>query len=113
MKDRALALLYTDRMTVERYGRYETEYGETKEKLETVYQDVPCRISFTSTATPPRTDALPSMEYEATVFYDVSLELQANDVVTVTRGGRIYQGRAGLSAVYPRHGETPLAIFAR
>ena len=110
MKDMALALLYTDRMTVERYGRYKTEYGETKEKLETVYQDVPCRISFTSTATP---DALPSMEYEATVFYDVSLELQANDVVTVTRGGRIYQGRAGLSAVYPRHGETPLAIFAR
>ena len=87
MKDMALALLYTDRMTVERYGRYETEYGET--------------------------NALPSMEYEATVFYDVSLELQANDVVTVTRGSRIYQGRAGLSAVYPRHGETPLAIFAR
>lgn len=109
----ALRLMYTDQMTVERTERYRTEYGETKERLRTVYENAPCRISFTSTAAPVRTDNLPSMEYEATVFYDADMVIQQNDVVTVRRGDRTYQGRAGLSAVYPRHAETPIAIHER
>ena len=116
MKD-ALNLLYTDRMDVQRQERYQTEYGETKERLKAGYENAPCRISFTSAFTissmPERTDRLPGIEYKAMVFYDKEYVLLQNDLVTIKRGDRVYQGKAGLSAAYPRHVQTPIAIFER
>lgn len=108
-----LASFRKDRMTVTRVVKYKTDSGETKERDETVYEDIPCRLSFSSTDAPADTDRLPDMRYTATLFYSDEIRLKQGDRVTVTKEGRVYTGLAGIGMVYPSHIEMPLAIHER
>lgn len=108
-----LASLRRDSMTVTRMADYKTDHGETRQRQETVYQDVRCRLSFSATDQPTDMDRIPDMRYTATLFHDNDVELWPGDRVTISKEGRVYTGIAGISAVYPSHTETPLALHER
>ena len=108
----ALRTLYIDRMTVRRVSVSTSDYGAEQETLTRVYEDVPCRISFTGTPVQTET-AIPDLAYSVKLIYDTTYTILPGDHVCATRGARIYDGVAGESAVYPSHRETPVAIHKR
>jgi len=108
----ALNELRTDVMTVQRAETHTTEYGAERESLQTVYENEPCRLSFSGAAVSPD-GALPRIEYTALLFCDPAYAILPGDAVTVTRCGQVYRGKAGESARYPSHTQIPLAIDGR
>lgn len=86
---------YTDRVTISRYGDYETNWGETKQGLIPVHKDVPCRISQTGLARNGQTEAENQIDYDAKLFIAPEVEILQGDELEVTRNGRKYHFTAG------------------
>lgn len=86
---------YMDRVTISRYGDYETNWGETKQGLIPVHKDVPCRISQTGLARNGQTEAENQIDYDAKLFIAPEIEILQGDELEVTRNGRKYHFTAG------------------
>lgn len=112
-RGRATAAMRQDRMTVYRVERAAKANGGIAEVETEAYADVPCHLSFAGTATPEDDARIADAEFVATIFHAPELTLQRNDRIVVTRCGTAYAGYAGITARYPTHGETPLAIHRR
>lgn len=109
----ALNAFRRDRMTVKRVVAETTDYGAERETYATVYQDVLCRLSFSSTDVIGEGD-LPDAQYQATLFYDgLEIVLQRGDVVEVVCHGSEYVGTIGEIAAYESHMQAPVQLRKR
>ncbi|MEK3735509.1 ABC transporter ATP-binding protein [Paenibacillus sp. FSL M8-0334] len=86
---------YTDRVTIQRHGEYETDWGETKFGLITVYADVPCRLSQTGLPRNGQTEAENRIDYDVKLFIAPEVEILQGDELQVIRQGRAYHFTAG------------------
>ncbi len=96
--------MYTDLCTVERYTEVE-EDSETRRKLVTVYENLPCRISQKALGSNHQTDSVNRISYETKLFLDSYYEIRQGDTLSVTRQGICRLYKAGEPFVYRRHQE--------
>ncbi|MFV0401680.1 MAG: hypothetical protein ACK5LX_13840 [Oscillospiraceae bacterium] len=82
-----LSLMYTDRMTVQRYVPGTGPDGESAKVLQTVPElvDVPCRISLGSKDSPVMTDDANRTDLRPTLICGPKVPLKNADLITVQR----------------------------
>lgn len=107
-----IAMTYTDRMIVKRFTSSLNDDGTTNvsESPIPVYEDVPCRLSFTQVDNPEseRDDSNPTY-LRTQVFCDVSIEVLKGDTLIIHRmqdDGTVletYEGTANKPYLYPSH----------
>lgn len=106
---RAIERLYTDRCTIYRYQAVkDPDTKETKQVLQPVYVDRPCRISQRALGTNGQTEAQNDIRYETKLFIAPELEIRQGDSIEVTRGGVMRRYTAGEPFVYSTHQEVSL-----
>lgn len=76
--------------------------------LETVYEGVPCAVSFTSGSTADLTGSIQPIAYTTVLFADPQYEIRAGDMVYTDELGHKGEYRAGEGFVYQSHIEVPL-----
>ncbi|MBQ7232805.1 MAG: ABC transporter ATP-binding protein [Bacillales bacterium] len=100
--------MYTDLCTVKRYGEIETESGETRMDLTTVYEGVPCRISQKTLGSNNQSESTNRISYETKLFLSPVFEVRQGDVIDVYRTYHAQTYIAGEPFVYHRHQEVSL-----
>lgn len=100
----ALERTYTDRLTVQRIEKVKVN-GETKQRLVTVYEQQPCRISQKTLGTNGQTESVNRIAYETKLFIAPELEIKQGDTLTVTRGPLTRTYTAGEPFLYESHQE--------
>jgi hypothetical protein len=81
---------------------------ETKQVLQPVHVDRPCRISQRALGTNGQTEAQNDIRYETKLFIAPELEIRQGDSIEVTRGGVMRRYTAGEPFVYSTHQEVSL-----
>lgn len=106
---RAIERMYTDRCTIYRYVNIKDPVAhETKQVLQPVYIDQPCRISQRALAQNGQTEAQNNIAYETKLFIAPELGIRQGDSIEVTRNGVTRQYTAGEPFLYSTHQEVSL-----
>lgn len=101
--------LYTDRAYIFRSEhKKDPVTKETKLVEVLVSEDVPCRISQSSSAVPIRSDNADAVFYNVKMFISPEVSIKQGDYVDVSRGGTIRRYVAGEPFVYETHQEVAL-----
>lgn len=112
----AIDRLYTDRCIVYRYAPAKNPITkETKQTLQPVHSDQPCRLSQRALGQNNQTEAQNDIQYETKLFIAPELEIRQGDMLEVTRGRDTPAGwepialtrkyEAGEPFIYPTHQE--------
>lgn len=81
---------------------------------ETVLEDQPCKLSFSSAGPAGQTDAASSVRQETKLFIAPEIEIKSGSRIDVTHCGKVVRyGFSGIPAVYETHQEIPLDLFQR
>lgn len=105
----AIEQLYEDRATISRHMEYEDPVTrETKQGLQPVYENQPCRISQRALGTNAQTEAVNQIAYETKLFISPDVDIRQGDVIEVTRGSAKRTYTAGEPFLYPTHQEVSL-----
>ena len=75
---------------------------------QTVYEDIPCAISFTQGSNDDITDTTQPIRYIAKLFARPEIEVKEGDIVLADVLGHEYEFRAGEGYPYQSHIEVPL-----
>ena len=106
---RVIERLYTDRCTIYRYqAMKDPDTKETKQVLQPVYVDRPCRISQRALGTNDQTEAQNDIRYETKLFIAPELEIRQGDSIEVTRESMTRLYTAGEPFLYSTHREVSL-----
>jgi hypothetical protein len=102
--------LYEDRATILRIGQRKKPSGETvpTDQPETIYSDVPCRLSQTGLPKDGQTEAQNDIRYEAKLFISPDIEIKQGDLVNVTKAGVVRSFVAAEPFPYSSHLEVSL-----
>lgn len=95
---RQIERLYEDKATISRYNNVKDPVTkETKQVLELVYEDQPCKLSQSGLPRNGQTEAQNDLQYDAKLFIAPELEIQQGDRIAVTRAatGRVETYSAG------------------
>lgn len=109
---RQLERLYRDTCTVISYEpETDGETGITKTAEKTLYTDLPCRLSFSSS--PAVSDGMaPGISQSVKLFVSPEAEIPPGCRIEVNRCGQIRKYKAsGVPAVYPTHREITLHLY--
>ena len=109
---KAIERLYTGRMTVtERRGVKDETTKRTEFEDVVVYEDVPCRLSYSNAPVSEELNGAYSVTQEIKLFCAPELDIKAGSKITVTQNGvtRTYI-HSGKSAVYSAHREISLEL---
>lgn len=113
------AIMYDDRMDVQRYVKHKNDDGTTQVDLDPtpIATDVPCRISFTHSDMPKDKDVdMDKIDFSPKVFCAPTVDLKAGDVVVIRRysdDGQIlhtYTGSLAMPSWYATHQEANIDI---
>jgi hypothetical protein len=114
-----LATTYTDKLSINRYGKVDNPDGTTGTKLPDipVYTDIPCRLSFNQEDNPEtsKQDVNP-IYLQIKVFCGVGVDIRKGDFIEVEKLAddgtvlALYKGTANLPLVYTTHKEI---LFAK
>ena len=107
---RAIERLYTGRMTVtERRAVKDETTKQTEFEDVVVYEDVPCRLSYSNAPVSEELNGAYSVTQEIQVFCAPEIDIKPGSRITVTQNGatRTYV-HSGKSAVYSQHMEITL-----
>ena len=107
---KAIERLYTGRMTVaERRAVKDETTKQTEFEDVVVYEDVPCRLSYSNAPVSEELNGAYSVTQEIKVFCAPELNIKPGSRITVTQNGttRMYV-HSGKSAVYSQHMEIML-----
>ncbi|MED4377981.1 ABC transporter ATP-binding protein [Schinkia azotoformans] len=99
---------FTDRANISRMESYETEKGETRQRLTLVYTAEPCRISQKSLSINSQRETFNEISYETKLFISPDVEVKQGDTITITRGTIVRTYKAGEPFVYHTHQEVSL-----
>lgn len=95
---RIIERMYEDRATISRHASIkDPDTKETKQVLQPVYTDQPCKLSQTSLPRNGQTEDANNLQYDAKLFIAPELEIKQGDVIAVTRAatGRVETYTAG------------------
>lgn len=95
---RAIERMYEDRATISRHVTTKDPVTKlTKQELQPIYEDQPCKLSQTGLARNGQTEAQNNLQYDAKLFIAPELEIRQGDVVAVKRKatGRVETFAAG------------------
>lgn len=83
---RQIERMYEDRATISRYFDVKDPITkETKQELQAVYADQPCKLSQTGLARNGQTEDANNLQYDAKLFIAPKLEIRQGDIIAVTR----------------------------
>ncbi|WP_270167577.1 ABC transporter ATP-binding protein [Paenibacillus sp. SYP-B4298] len=83
---RAIERMYEDRATISRHMTSKDPVTKlTKQELQPIYEDQPCKLSQTSLPRNGQTEAQNNLQYDAKLFIAPELEIKQGDVVAVKR----------------------------
>ncbi|MFC4305794.1 DUF6093 family protein [Cohnella boryungensis] len=83
---RAIERMYEDRATISRHTPEKDPVSkETKQVLQQVYEDEPCKLSQTGLPRNGQTEAQNDIRYDVKLFIAPELEIRQGDVIAVTR----------------------------
>ena len=100
------SVMYKDTVTVERYTATEAEDGSDDYAAETIYEDVPCKLSqYGKDLLADKTSITCNVTTDLRLCLSPSYVIEANDVMHVTHQGRMFTLYAGVPFVYPTHQE--------
>ncbi|GAC42280.1 hypothetical protein [Paenibacillus popilliae] len=109
---KAIEKMYEDRATISRYGSYKDPVTkETKQKLQLVYSNEPCKLSQSGLARNGQTEAQNDLQYDAKLFISPEIEIKQGDMIAITRStGQVEKYVAGKPfPPYPSHQEVNLS----
>lgn len=95
---RVIEKMYEDKATINRYSDVKDPVTkETKQQLQPVHEDKPCKLSQTSLPRNGQTEDANNIEYDAKLFIAPEFEVMQGDLIAVTRKatGRIEKYVAG------------------
>ncbi|MEC0089335.1 ABC transporter ATP-binding protein [Paenibacillus macquariensis] len=105
---KAIEKLYEDKCTISRYGPVKQPNGSTKQELQAIHTDKPCRISQKSLGANGQTESVNNISYETKLFVSPDIEIKQGDTVNVTRGTLVRLYTAGEPYPYSTHQEINL-----
>ncbi|AJS59857.1 hypothetical protein [Paenibacillus sp. IHBB 10380] len=105
---RAIEKLYEDKCTISRYGPVKQPNGSTKQELQMVHADTPCRISQKALGSNGQTESSNNISYETKLFISPDIEIKQGDTINVTRGTLAHLYVAGEPFPYSTHQEVSL-----
>jgi len=83
---RAIERMYEDRATISRHEPVKDPVTkETKQVLQPVYEDEPCKLSQTGLPRNGQTEAQNDVRYDAKLFIAPELVIKQGDVIALTR----------------------------
>lgn len=84
----------------------------TKHMEVTIFEDQPCRLSYSSTLAANENEGPTNVEQFIKLFITPELEIPAGCKIIVTQNGRTTEyARGGEPAAYPTHQEITLKLF--
>lgn len=108
MGNHRLGRHYDDLATISRMGKVEVG-SETRQSLQVVYVDIPCRISQKALPSNRQTESYNEISYETKLFISTDIVILQGDTIEVTRGSTVRKYKAGESFPYPNdHQEVSL-----
>ena len=106
---RVIERLYTDRCTIYRYQPMKDPVTkETKQFLQPLHVDQPCRISQRAPAVNGQTEAQNEIRYETKLFIAPEVEIRQGDLLEVTRDTVTRRYTAGEPFLYSTHQEVSI-----
>lgn len=107
----AVRSLWRDLCTVKVKSTAKNAVGRSVQTEETLFSDVPCRLSFNSVTVPNETSHAALTVQSATLFIDKDLTIPAGSSIIVTHEGvtRVYV-HSGEPSVYTYHQQIPLEL---
>ena len=115
-----ISTLFKDKMTISRYVDKENADGTTTTVLSDspLFEDIPCRISFSSTKEKPNDNEIDDtpIEMMPRIFCGANVDIKAGDYIVITRyndSGEVfatYAGKVGLPSVFITHKEALFSI---
>jgi hypothetical protein len=105
---RAIEKLYEDKCTISRYQAVKQPNGSTKQVLQEVHTDIPCRISQKALGTNGQTESANTISYETKLFISPDIEVKQGDTIKVTRGTLEHLYTAGEPFPYQTHQEVSI-----
>lgn len=103
-----LAQTYYHTMTVERPVEILDELGFDAFKMQEIYKDIACAISFNQGSNEDLSTTTQPIQYIATLFTRPEIKIEAGDIIKANVLGDFYQFRAGEGVIYQSHIEVPL-----
>jgi len=102
--------LYEDRATIIRHVEEQKPWGETTLVPVIVAENVPCRLSYRAigVSVSYQTESVNRIEYETKLFVSPEVDVQAGDVIIVTKAGVTREYVASEPFVHPTHQEVIL-----
>ena len=83
---RVIEKMYEDRSTISRYvDAKDPLTKETKQTLQPIYEDRPCKLSQTGLPKNGQTEVQNDIRYDSKLFIAPELEIRQGDVIAVTR----------------------------
>ena len=106
----ALETLYTDVCTVYGYEN-QTSGAKTRSVEVAVYENQPCRISFSTVKQSEQTETVASPEQVIKLFLSPDLDIAEGSRIVVSRNGKTTAYKhSGTAAFYPTHQEIVLEL---
>jgi hypothetical protein len=82
----AIERMYEDKATISRHVAVKDPVTkETKQELQQIYEEQPCKLSQTGLAKNGQTEDANNLQYDAKLFIAPELEIKQGDVVDVVR----------------------------
>ncbi|MBR6314477.1 MAG: hypothetical protein IKR49_07595 [Clostridia bacterium] len=107
----ALRSLWCDRCTVTIKRKTETPGGRTVQTNETLFANVPCRLSFKSIEVTEESSSAACTVQATVLLLDRQYSVPAGSIITVQHEGMTGEyERSGIPAVYSVHQEIPLKL---
>lgn len=103
-----IELTYFDRCSIVRAVEKTDEYNETSFERTLISESIPCALSKKNVANIYTKDNASSLDYDMILFCNPAVDIQANDIITVTRFGRDLRFKVGQVVPYDSHQEVGL-----
>ena len=106
-----LRSLWCDRCTVTVKRKTETPGGRTVQTNETLFANVPCRLSFKSIEVTEESSSAARTVQATVLLLDRQYSVPAGSIITVQHEGVTFEyERSGIPAPYSAHQEIPLKL---
>ncbi len=105
-----LGSTYTDRCTVSRHYKGVTEHGETVFNGNiNVYEDIKCTLSYGSVGRLNKSNSVAKATKECKLFVYPDVEILPNDIILITRFGKVTEFVAGECEYHISHNNITLS----
>lgn len=111
---KAIESTYSGTCTITEYQEYVKENRSTGHREVVVKDNLPCRLSFSSSQAAGQGETASSLNQNIKLFLSPDVVINPGSKITVTQNGVATEYKnSGVPAVYPTHQEIILELFRR